>query len=433
MSRTVPQLRALARCWRAFPSEKKMGQQSPWQQRQADSTAMPLPCPAKCQMLSSRCTSKGAAMKPLLKHTDPPSPTLLQSALYWACWIPLALLLAALDVRALMSGCVVKPPPDASKCWYWRPDPLLILSPGAQSLFCRLHRLILPTRAWKSPPLQGERPSCWPEGSVAATSLFERDWSPCFRSRPAARRSPARSGITHRTSSPSTSHWSLSGCSLADGQRLRSEAASQRSGFSETAGSCELEDLNEAYSAGSMVLAVTAAGACFAVSVTDAVCSAVSVTDAAEPPPAPVPTLQILLRLILPRSAVPAARAFGWTGSAAFYPEKCCGSVPRGAGAPRHDGLFHCGPTPAADPRKRDGGRENSRSLQCPPPGLTPSMLRHSTATRLVELGFAASAPVMLEVGQGPNVIAIVIRALSSMRSIGYPSTVLGAKGKEVF
>lgn len=276
---------------------------------------------------------------------------------------------------------------------------MLILSPGAQSLFCRLHRLILPTRAWKSPPPQGERPSCWPEGSVAATSLFERDWSPCFRSRPAARRSPARSGITHRTSSPSTSHWSLSGCSLADGQRLRSEAASQRSGFSETAGSCELEDLNEAYSAGSMVLAVTAAGACFAVSVTDAVCSAVSVTDAAEPPPAPVPTLQILLRLILPRSAVPAARAFGWTGSAAFYPEKCCGSVPRGAGEPRHDGLFHCCPTPAADPRKRDGGRENSRSLQCPPPGLTPSMLRHSTATRLVELGFAASAPVMLEVG----------------------------------
>ena len=102
---------------------------------------------------------------------------------------------------------------------------------------------------------------------------------------------------------------------MADSQTPRNEAASQRSGFSETAGSCELEDLNEAYSAGSMVLAVTDAGACSAVSVTDAACSAVSVTDTAEPSPAPS-TLPNLLRLLLSRLAVPAARA---SGSGAFF------------------------------------------------------------------------------------------------------------------
>ena len=63
-----------------------------------------------------------------------------------------------------------------------------------------------------------------------------------------------------------------------------------------------------------MLLAVTDAGACSVVSVTDAACSAVSVTDTAEPSPAPS-TLPNLLRLLLSRLAVPAARA---SGSAAY-------------------------------------------------------------------------------------------------------------------
>jgi hypothetical protein len=182
---------------------------------------------------------------------------------------------------------------------------------------------------------------------------------------------------------------------LADSQTPRNEAASQRSGFSETAGSLESDALPGAYSAGlcrsSMVLAVTDAGACSAVSVTDAACSAVSVTDAAEPSPAPS-TLPNHLHLLLSRLAVPAARASGWTGSAA-YPKKCCGSVLRGAGGPRHDApsLLISVVHPR---RKHEGGRGNSRSLPCPKPGVAPSMLRHSTAARLAELGRAASAPV---------------------------------------
>ena len=181
---------------------------------------------------------------------------------------------------------------------------------------------------------------------------------------------------------------------MADSQTPRNEAASQRSGFSETAGSLESDALPGAYSAGlcrsSMVLAVTDAGACSAVSVTDAACSAVSVTDAAEPSPAPS-TLPNLLRLLLSRLAVPAARA---SGSAA-YPcfEEQVGLVMMV--------FFICGYPPPSllisvvDPRrKHEGGRGNSRSLPCPKPGVAPSMLRHSTAARLAELGRAASAPV---------------------------------------
>ena len=129
------------------------------------------------------------------------------------------------------------------------------------------------------------------------------------------------------------------------------------------------------YSAGlcrsSMVLAVTDAGACSAVSVTDAACSAVSVTDAAEPSPAPS-TLPNLLRLLLSRLAVPAARA---SGSAA-YPcfEEQVGLVMMV--------FFICGYPPPSllisvvDPRrKHEDGRGNSRSLPCPKPGVAPSML----------------------------------------------------------
>lgn len=255
---------------------------------------------------------------------------------------------------------------------------MLILSPGAQGLFCSLHCLILPTRGWTSPHAQEERPSCWPEGSVMPTSLCERDWSPSFCSR---RRSPARLGVTHRPSSlyEATSHWSVSGCSLADGQTPRSQAPSQRSGFSEIAGSRESEASPGAYLAGSMVLAVTEAGACSAVSVTDAYCN----TFRNQLTPLSQSTQQ------LPQPAPRSGAGSGGDGLAASGQGQAevrrhQSPTPRST---RHDGLFHCGPTPAAGPQKLEGVRKISRSLPCPPPGLTPSMPPRSA--RLVELGCA--------------------------------------------